>query len=86
MTAGDVMIVILSTLIAIMSLGSLSPNLKTFQEACAASSNYFTLVEREQLLIQLEKIINLLEMKFKEKLNLKILLLYTLLIFIKEKF
>ena len=50
MTAGDVMIVIFSTLIAIMSLGSISPNLKTIQEACAASSDYFTLVEREPVI------------------------------------
>ena len=47
MTAGDVMTVIFSTLMAIMSIGGIAPNLKVIQEACTASSDYFTLVERK---------------------------------------
>ena len=46
-TAGDVMTVIFSTLMAIMSIGGIALNLKVIQEACTASSDYFTLVERK---------------------------------------
>ena len=46
-TAGDVMTVIFSTLMAIMSIGGIAPNLKSIQEACTASSDYFTLYERK---------------------------------------
>ena len=45
--SGDVMTVMFSTLMAIMSIGSIGPNIKTIQEACIASSDYFTLVERK---------------------------------------
>ena len=44
---GDVMTVIFSTIMAIMSLGSIAPNIKILQEAAAASSDYFTLYEME---------------------------------------
>ena len=47
LTAGDVMTVIFSTLMAIMSIGGIAPNLKSIQEACTASSDYFTLYERK---------------------------------------
>ena len=46
-TAGDVMTVIFSTLMAIMRIGGIAPNLKSIQEACTASSDYFTLYERK---------------------------------------
>ena len=45
-TPGDVMIVVLCTLIAVMSLGSVAPNIKIIQESAIASSDYFTLYER----------------------------------------
>ena len=32
---------------AMMSIGSIAPNLKIIQEAAVASSDYFTLVERK---------------------------------------
>ena len=44
---GDVMTVIFSTVMAIMSIGSVSPNIKIIQEAATASSDYFTLYERK---------------------------------------
>ena len=47
MKGGDVMKVIFSTIMAIMSLGSIAPNIKIIQEAAAASSDYFTLYERK---------------------------------------
>ena len=46
-TGGNVMTVIFSTVMAIMSIGLIAPNLKIIQEACVASSDYFTLYERE---------------------------------------
>jgi ABC-type multidrug transport system fused ATPase/permease subunit len=46
-TPGDIMIVVLCTLIAVMSLGSVAPNIKIIQESAIASSDYFTLYERE---------------------------------------
>ena len=46
-SSGDVLTVIFSTLMAIMSFGSISPNIKIIQEAAVASSDYFTLYERE---------------------------------------
>ena len=46
-TPGDIMIVVLCTLIAVMSLGSVAPNIKIIQESAIASSDYFTLYERK---------------------------------------
>ncbi len=46
-TGGNVMTVIFSTVMAIMSIGLIAPNLKILQEACIASSDYFTLYERK---------------------------------------
>ena len=39
-----------ATLMAIMSVGSIGPNIKTIQEDCIASSDYFTLYERKALI------------------------------------
>ena len=44
---GDCLTCIFSTLMAIMSIGSVAPNFKIIQEATIASSDYFTLYERE---------------------------------------
>ena len=44
---GDVVTVIFSTIMAIMSIGLIAPNIKIIQEACIATSDYFTLAERE---------------------------------------
>ena len=41
------MTVIFSTIMAVMSLGGIAPNIKIIQEAAAASSDYFTLLERK---------------------------------------
>ena len=49
-SGGEVMTVMFSTLMAIMSVGSIGPNIKTIQEACIASSDYFTLSERTPLI------------------------------------
>ena len=49
-SGGDVMTVMFATLMAIMSVGSIGPNIKTIQEACIASSDYFTLYERKALI------------------------------------
>ena len=46
MNSGKVLTVIFSTIMAIMSLGSIAPNIKVIQEAATASSDYFTLVKR----------------------------------------
>ena len=46
MNCGKVLTVIFSTIMAIMSLGSIAPNVKIIQEAAIASSDYFTLVKR----------------------------------------
>ena len=46
-SSGDVLTVIFATLMAIMSFGAISPNIKIVQEATVASSDYFTLYERE---------------------------------------
>ena len=46
-TGGDVMTVTFCTLMAIMGFGLIAPNIKIIQESCTASSDYFTLHERE---------------------------------------
>ena len=46
-TGGDVITVTFCTLMAIMGFGLIAPNVKIIQESCTASSDYFTLVERE---------------------------------------
>ena len=46
-TGPDVIGVTFSTLMAIMGFGLIAPNIKIIQESCTASSDYFTLVERE---------------------------------------
>ena len=44
---GDTVTVVFSTLVAILSIGFTAPNLKIIQESAIASSDYFTLYERE---------------------------------------
>ncbi len=44
--SGDVLTVIFATLMAIMSIGGIAPNIKIIQESALASSDYFTLYER----------------------------------------
>ena len=44
---GDMVTVVFSTLIAILSIGITAPNIKIIQESSIASSDYFTLYERE---------------------------------------
>ena len=46
-TGADVIGVTFSTLMAIMGFGLIAPNIKIIQESYTASSDYFTLVERE---------------------------------------
>ena len=46
-TGADVIGVTFCTLMAIMGFGLIAPNIKIIQESCTASSDYFTLVERE---------------------------------------
>ena len=46
-TGPDVIGVTFSTLMGIMGFGLIAPNIKIIQESCTASSDYFTLVERE---------------------------------------
>ena len=46
-TGGDVITVTFCTLMAIMGFGLIAPNVKIIQESCTASSDYFTLYERE---------------------------------------
>ena len=46
-TPGDVLCVIFATLNAILSIGLVAPNIKIIQESALASSDYFTLYERE---------------------------------------
>ena len=46
-TLGDIVTVVFSTLIAILSIGVTAPNIKIIQESSIASSDYFTLYERE---------------------------------------
>ena len=46
-TVGDILIAVYSTLIAIMSISNISPNVKIIQESALASSDYFTLYERK---------------------------------------
>ena len=45
-TGGDVMGAAFCTLMGIMGIGLTAPNLKVIQEACTATSDYFTLYER----------------------------------------
>ena len=49
-SGADVMTVIFSTMLAILSIGIVAPNFKTIQEAADASSDYFTLYERVPLM------------------------------------
>ena len=44
---GDMVTVVFSTLVAILSIGVTAPNIKIIQESAIASSDYFTLYERE---------------------------------------
>ena len=46
-TLGDTVTVVFSTLVAILSIGITAPNIKIIQESAIASSDYFTLYERE---------------------------------------
>ena len=46
-TAGDVMGAALCTLMGIMGIGITGPNINVVQESCTATSDYFTLYERE---------------------------------------
>ena len=46
-TLGDIVTVVFSTLVAILSIGVTAPNLKIIQESAIASSDYFTLYERK---------------------------------------
>ena len=46
-TLGDIVTVVFATLVAILSIGFTAPNLKIIQESAIASSDYFTLYERE---------------------------------------
>ena len=45
--AGDVMMSAMCMLMGIMGIGLTAPNLKVIQESCTATSDYFTLYERE---------------------------------------
>ena len=51
---GDIMTVCLSTIMAISSFGMMAPNISIIQEACIASSDYFTLVDRKINIIESE--------------------------------
>ena len=44
--SGDIMTVNMATTMAIMSIGTIAPNIMVIQEACVAASDYFTLYER----------------------------------------
>ena len=44
---GDCVVCVFSTLVAILSIGVSAPNIKIIQESALASSDYFTLYERE---------------------------------------
>ena len=46
-TGGDVITVTFCTLMGVMGIGMVSPNIKVVQESCTATSDYFTLYERE---------------------------------------
>ena len=46
-TGGDVITVTFCTLMGVMGIGMVAPNIKVVQESCTASSDYFTLYERE---------------------------------------
>ena len=46
-TVGDILVAVYSTLLAIMSISNIAPNIKIIQESALASSDYFTLYERE---------------------------------------
>ena len=46
-TGGDVMAVTFCTLMGVMGIGMVAPNIKIVQESCTACSDYFTLYERE---------------------------------------
>ena len=46
-TLGDIVTVTFATLVAVLSVGFTAPNLKIIQESAIASSDYFTLYERE---------------------------------------
>ena len=46
-TGGDVIIVAFCTLMGVVGIGMIFPNIKIIQEACLASSDYFTLYERK---------------------------------------
>ena len=46
-TGGDVLTVTFCTLMGVMGIGMVAPNIKIVQESCTACSDYFTLYERE---------------------------------------
>ena len=46
-TGGDVITVTFCTLMGVMGIGMVAPNIKMVQESCTATSDYFTLYERE---------------------------------------
>ena len=47
---GDVMTVCFATTMAVASFGMMAPNISIIQEACVASSDYFTLLDREPVI------------------------------------
>ena len=46
-TGGDVITVTFCTLMGVMGIGMIAPNIKMVQESCTATSDYFSLYERE---------------------------------------
>ena len=44
---GDVLTTLFATVMAVMSIGMISPMIKMIQESCIATSDYFTLLERK---------------------------------------
>ena len=86
-TGGDVIIVAFCTLIGVIGIGMIFPNIKIIQEACSSSSDYFTLYERkipmdfsqskqkpDKSLIKGEIIFKILLFKYKSDNNKKIIL------------
>ena len=53
--AGDVMKVLFAVIGAIFAIGGISPNIQIIKESCIASSDYFTLLEREPKIFISEK-------------------------------
>ena len=84
-TVGDILVAVYSTLLIIISFNNIAPNIKIIQESALASSDYFTLYEREPKINLRESTLKPSKDEILGKVEFKMFFLFILLIKIKER-